>query len=150
LNAMLQTLGGLLTDVRSAGVVVSASAAEMREAATQLADSAQHQAQQILDVSSAVEGMAGSISDIAKTAGETSGTAQEASELSNVGREAAERAAEGMSAVREMALQSVKKIKRLGESAQDIGEIVQLVSDFASQTNMLALNAAIEAARAGE
>jgi hypothetical protein len=49
-----------------------------------------------------------------------------------------------------MALQSVKKIKRLGENAQDIGEIVQMVSDFAGQTNLLALNAAIEAARAGE
>ena len=150
LNAVLQTLSGLLTDVRAAGEVVSANAAEMREAATQLASSAQHQAQQILEVSSAVEGMAGSISGIAKTASDTSGVAEEAIEISNVGREAAERAAEGMSAVREMALQSVKKIKRLGESAQDIGEIVQMVSDFASQTNLLALNAAIEAARAGE
>jgi len=55
-----------------------------------------------------------------------------------------------MSAVREMALQSVKKMKRLGESSQEIGEIVQMVSDFASQTTLLALNAAIEAARAGE
>jgi methyl-accepting chemotaxis protein len=150
LNAVLQTLSGLLTDVRAAGEVVSANAAEMREAATQLASSAQHQAQQILEVSSAVEGMAGSVSGIAKTASDTSGVAEEAIEISNVGREAAERAAEGMSAVREMALQSVKKIKRLGESAQDIGEIVQMVSDFASQTNLLALNAAIEAARAGE
>src|SRR5579885_2392946 len=82
------------------------------------------------------------------------GDARQASEVVSVSasesRDAAARAAEGMSAVREMALQSVKKMKRLGESSQEIGEIVQMVSDFASQTTLLALNAAIEAARAGE
>jgi len=87
---------------------------------------------------------------IAATARESSAIANDALVISSVGREAAERAASGMSSVREMALQSVKKMKRLGESAQDIGEIVQMVADFASQTNLLALNATIEAARAGE
>jgi hypothetical protein len=47
-------------------------------------------------------------------------------------------------------LQAARRIKRLGERSQEIGQIVQLVSDFANQTNMLALNASIEAARAGE
>jgi methyl-accepting chemotaxis protein len=150
LNAVVQTLGSLLTDVRDASEVVSHNASEMRAAAIHLAESAQQQAQQILDVSTAVGGMAGSVGSIADTAREASAVAHEAIDISHVGREAAERAAEGMTAVREMALQSVKKMKRLGESAQDIGEIVQMVADFASQTNLLALNAAIEAARAGE
>lgn len=150
LNSVLQTLSGLLTDVRTAGEVVSGSAAEVRDSATQLSTNAQYQAQQIYDVSSAVETMAMSVRTIAGVAHETSAEAQVAIEISQVGREAAEQAAEGMSAVREMAMQSVKKMKRLGESSQEIGEIVQLVSDFASQTNLLALNASIEAARAGE
>ena len=150
LNAVVQTLGGLLTNVRAAGAVVSGKAAEARDRAARLAESAQHQSRQILDVAVTVEGMAGSIGSIAGTAREASAVAREAIEISNVGREAAERAAEGMIAVREMALQSIKKMKRLSESAQDIGEIVQMVADFASQTNLLALNAAIEAARAGE
>jgi hypothetical protein len=71
-------------------------------------------------------------------------------DVSRMGREAAEQAAAGMTHVREMTLLSARKIKRLGESTQEIGEIVQLVADFANQTNLLALNAAIEAARAGE
>lgn len=150
LNSVLQTLSGLLADVRTAGEVVSGSAAEVRDSATQLSANAQYQAQQIYDVSSAVESMAMSVRTIAGGAHDVSAVVQEAIEISQVGREAAERAAEGMSAVREMAIQSVKKMKRLGESSQEIGEIVQLVSDFASQTNLLALNASIEAARAGE
>ncbi len=150
LNAVLDTLGTLLTEVRAASEVVNHNAAETRDSSTELATSAQRQTQQIMVLSSAVEGMATSVRTIADNAHDSSTVARDAIEISQVGREAAERAAEGMSAVREMALQSVKKIKRLGESAQDIGEIVQMVSDFASQTNLLALNAAIEAARAGE
>lgn len=150
LNAVLHTLSGLLTDVRGASEVVSENAAAMRESATQLAERSQQQAEQILDASSAAKEMVASAQTIAAVARDTSMVAGEAIEISQAGREAAEHAAEGMSAVREMALQSVKKMKRLGESAQDIGEIVQMVSDFASQTNLLALNAAIEAARAGE
>lgn len=150
LNSVLQTLSGLLANVRTAGEVVSGSASEVRASATQLSANAQYQAQQIYDVSSAVETMAMSVRTIAGIAHDARAVVQEAIEISQVGREAAERAAEGMSAVREMAIQSVKKMKRLGESSQEIGEIVQLVSDFASQTNLLALNASIEAARAGE
>ena len=150
LQAVLYSLNSLLAEVRTASEVVNANAGEMRGAAIMLAESAQRQAHHILDVSRAVEGMAASVSDIAGIAQGASVVVQEAIEISNVGREAAEHATEGMHAVREMALQSVKKIKRLGENAQDIGEIVQMVSDFAGQTNLLALNAAIEAARAGE
>lgn len=150
LQAVLYSLNSLLTEVRTASEVVNANAGDIREAAITLAESAQRQAYHILDVSRAVEGMAASVSDIAGIAQATSAVAQEAIEISNVGREAAEHATEGMHAVREMAMQSVKKIKRLGENAQDIGEIVQMVSDFAGQTNLLALNAAIEASRAGE
>lgn len=150
LNVVFQALGGLLSDARRASDVVSASASESRRAAAHMTTNAQHQAQQIIAVSGAVGNMARSVQSIAEVAHNAARVTEEGIRIAKEGREAAERAAEGMSAVREIALQSVKKMKRLGESSQEIGEIVQMVSDFASQTTLLALNAAIEAARAGE
>jgi methyl-accepting chemotaxis protein len=150
LNAAVARLGSVLADVRKASEVVSQSAAEVHAAATKLAQAAQHQALYIVEVSSAVAGVATGVNHISSIADSASSVAQEAVAISKQGREAAERAVAGMAGVREMSLQSARKVKRLGESTQEIGEIVQMVSGFANQTNLLALNAAIEAARAGE
>ncbi|HEU0027792.1 MAG TPA: methyl-accepting chemotaxis protein [Ktedonobacterales bacterium] len=150
LNDLLLTLNGLLLEVRSASEMVNQHASEVRAAATYLAEGAQDQADRILELSHVVEGMAENVRQIATTAGESSGLAQVASEVSRDGSHDAEVASEGMLRVRELTLQTTKKVKRLGETVQDIGMIVRVVEDFAAKTNLLALNAAIEAARAGE
>src|SRR5579875_2057469 len=150
LNATLVTLNSVLAEVRGASEMVNLSAAEMRTAAAELADGAQQQSEQMLGVSQTIETMARDVRRIAEMADTSDAEAQGASEISHEGRDAAIRAAEGMSRVREMTLQAAKKVKRLGESSQEIGAIVQMVADFTNQTNLLALNAAIEAARAGE
>ncbi|MEI0977431.1 methyl-accepting chemotaxis protein, partial [Pseudomonas aeruginosa] len=60
------------------------------------------------------------------------------------------RSIEGMDTIREQIQETSKRIKRLGESSQEIGNIVSLINDIADQTNILALNAAIQASMAGE
>jgi methyl-accepting chemotaxis protein len=150
LNDVSETLGNVLADVRDAGTVVQQQASEMRNAATQLVDNAQRQAEQIHSASEIIQRTSEEMRQIVTRAAESSAIAEEANSISNEGREAAERAGEGMNAVREITLQAARRIKRLGESSQEIGNVIQLVSDFASQTHLLALNAAIEAANAGE
>src|SRR3546814_18625677 len=55
-----------------------------------------------------------------------------------------------MDSVRDQIKQTSKRIKRLGESSQEIGSIVELINDISEHANSLALNAAIQAAAAGE
>ena len=55
-----------------------------------------------------------------------------------------------MKAVRDQVQETAKRIKRLGESSQEIGEIVELIGDIGDRTSILALNASIQAAMAGE
>jgi len=66
------------------------------------------------------------------------------------GNEAVKKSINGMDTIREQIQETSKRIKRLGESSQQIGDIVELIDDIAEQTNILSLNAAIQATMAGE
>ena len=150
LNAILDVVSALLDETRSASAVVSGTATDMRETAIHLASDAQQQATTIVEASHGIEATAASVRRIADIAQDATAAAADALEVSQNGLSHAEHAVEGMGVAREIALQSLKKMKRLSESSQEIGEIVQLVSDIATKTNLLALNASIEAARASD
>jgi twitching motility protein PilJ len=71
-------------------------------------------------------------------------------DVAHKGGDAVRRTIDGMNSIRETIQETSKRIKRLGESSQEIGNIVELINDIAEQTNILALNASIQASMAGD
>jgi len=76
--------------------------------------------------------------------------ARQSLDIAHEGGETVRRTIDGMDRIRDQIQETSKRIKRLGESSQEIGNIVELIEDIADQTNILALNAAMQAAMAGE
>ncbi len=94
--------------------------------------------------------MAMSIDQVSANAEESAVVAERSVQIAANGADVVNRSIEGMDTIREQIQETSKRIKRFGESSQEIGNIVALINDIADQTNILALNAAIQASMAGE
>ena len=149
-NEMVLRIGNTLEGMRDASQIVNQNANEVGMLSATVTALAQEQAGQIATVSAAITAVAASIEAMARGSIEAAAVAEIARKFSAEGRLAVEDAVRGMEGVRESALQSTQKVKRLAESLQEIETIIKLVADFTSRTNLLALNASIEAGRAGE
>jgi twitching motility protein PilJ len=115
-----------------------------------LLDATQQQAREIQTAGESVELMTKSIKEVDSSAAKSAEVARRTLEVTEQGAQAVRNTISGMDGIREQIQDTSKRIKRLGESSQEIGEIVDLISDITEQTNVLALNAAIQAASAGD
>jgi methyl-accepting chemotaxis protein len=149
-NFMIGQLRQIIGQVQAASRQVSTALADLREVTGKLATGSEDQAAQAVEASVAIEEMAASIHYVSENASSSASVAEQARTNAEHGTRAVTRTIEGMKAVRDGVQETAKRIKRLGESSQEIGEIVELIGDIGDRTSILALNASIQAAMAGE
>jgi len=150
INYSIDQLRDLVATINLSAEEVAAAVQDTQNTAHLLAKASEHQAQQIADASMAVGDMAESIDRVSNHAYESAKVAERSVAIANKGNEVVHNTIHGMDNIREQIQDTAKRIKRLGESSQEIGDIVNLIDDIADQTNILALNAAIQASMAGE
>jgi twitching motility protein PilJ len=150
INNTVDEMRLLVGTINDTSVQVSASAQETQATAMQLADAAEQQAQQIKDASQQMNMIASNIDDVSKRSAESADVATRSVHIASKGADVVRQTINGMDNIRGQIQETSKRIKRLGESSQEIGSIVELINDIAEQTNILSLNAAIQAASAGE
>lgn len=148
-NFAVEALRDLVSGVNSTARQVAAQAQETEATTTQLAEASEHQAQEIRVATDTINDMAKSFDDMAKRSSESADVAQNSVEIANRGADMVRQTISGMDSIRDQIQETAKRIKRLGESSQEIGDIVELINGISEQTNVLALNAAIQAASAG-
>ena len=144
---------GVLQTAEQIGAVLG----ELSAAAKRLADEAANtgrrtgeQRNRVAGAALAIQQMNAAVGDVAGSTSRTAGLAEEARSEAKNGRDLVMNVVSSMGEIEKQSLAMRDGLSGLGSQANDIGQIMGVISDIADQTNLLALNAAIEAARAGE
>nr|MDT0251259.1 methyl-accepting chemotaxis protein [Endozoicomonas sp.] len=150
INFSIEQLRALVNTINQTAVKVDAAAQETQATARLLAEASDHQAQEIGATTQSVNEMTESIDQVSSKASDSADVAERSVQIAANGGLVVRNTIDGMTTIREQIQDTSKRLKRLGESSQEIGDIISLINEIADQTNILSLNAAIQASMAGE
>jgi len=129
---------------------VTSTMHEMSVNVQNMVKNTQVQASSVSETSASIDEMVASIQRVADTAKVLLDISNRSREEVHSGISTMDKATTGLNKINDTISSSGEIIGVLGQRADDIGKIIEVIDDLAEQTNLLALNAAIEAARAGE
>ncbi len=150
INYTVATLRSLVGTINRTSSDIAAAAGATRAIAESMRQASETQAGETVKIATRITASAESLNEVAGSAEALSHQAGESVDIARQGVTTVGRTIAGMTALREQIQDTAKRIKRLGESSQEIGNIIEFINDIAEQTNTLALNASIQAAMAGE
>ncbi len=130
--------------------VVTSASEQLAAQIEQSNRGAQDQSHQVAAAANSMEQLNATVLEVAKNASQAAETAEKAKTKAEEGAEVVDEVVRGIAVVADQARALKDDMGMLGQRAEGIGAIMDVISDIADQTNLLALNAAIEAARAGE
>ncbi|WP_406657934.1 methyl-accepting chemotaxis protein [Methanolobus sp. ZRKC2] len=140
----------IANELSASSAQISASATQVAETIASISKGSQNQAVKTEEVSRAMVDMTMTVQEVASNSQKAAETAKESNDLIHNLGIITKDLLKKMDGIKDAASDSSDVIMELDGKSKQIGEIVNLITSIADQTNLLALNAAIEAARAGE
>lgn len=138
------------SNTASMSEMIVQSSDQTSKASQEVASASQDQSASFTQVLDQANQMATSMGEVSEASSQVRDTAQNASKIALAGGESVAATIAGMEQIQHKTSDAAEHLQELQTKSNQIGEIVEMISDIADQTNLLALNAAIEAARAGE
>lgn len=142
-RSLAQQIGLSVQHVRS-------SSAELQAAASQQASGAKEQATAMSEISTTITELLATSRQIAESAQRVAKVAEQTAQGADAGNDAVKAAHDSMTGIKNQVETIVNHMVDLGKKSQQIGGILELINEFAEQTNIVAINATIEASGAGE
>jgi methyl-accepting chemotaxis protein len=129
---------------------VQSSSAELQSAANQQASGMKEQTISMNEIATTISELLATSRQIAESSQRVAQIAEQTANAARTGDGTVDRAHESISSIRRQVDQIVTHMLDLGKKSQQIGAVLDIVSELAEQTNILSINATIEAAGAGE